>query len=115
MSRKVYRTNLGEHAQDVPLVFANEPRPVVGKGGKAFKSLTAAVKAAEAARDEAVFNLEACRGYKVATEEVLEAACKRLREAEGFRHGARVWCIISALLLLLDAVVCAGYLVGLFF
>ena len=110
MSRKVYRTNLGEHASDVPLVFANEPKPVVGKGGKAFKSLTAAVKAAEAARDEAVFNLEACRGYKVATEEVLEAACKRLREAEGYVRRMRRELV--ALLLLFVGVVVVGFLLS---
>ena len=112
MSRKVYRTNLGEHANDVPLVFANEPRPVVGKGGAAFKSLTAAVKAAQREKEEA-------RGFKVATEQALEEACKVLREEKGraveFKAFVVRWCWVFAVLLLLNAVVCAGYFVGLFF
>ena len=105
MSRKVYRTNLGEHANDVPLVFANEPKPVVGTGGKAFKSLTEAVKAAQREKEEA-------RGFKVATEQVLEEACKVLREekarAEEFKAFVVRWCWVFVVLLLLNAVVCGG-------
>ena len=112
MSRKVYRTNLGEHANDVPLVFANEPKVAVGKGGAAFKSLTAAVKAAEREKEEA-------RGFKVAAEETLSLALHKLREAHGraveFKAFVVRWCWVFAVLLLLNAVVCAGYWVERFF
>ena len=112
MSRRVYRTNLGEHANDVPLVFANEPKVAVGKGGAAFKSLTAAVRAAEREKEEA-------RGFKVATEQVLDLSLAKLREvrkqAEEFKAFVVRWCWVFAVLLLLNAVVCAGYFVERFF
>ena len=77
-----------------PIVFA-EKKPVPGKGGKAFKSLTEAVKAA--AREK-----ELARAYKLATEEVLEACCGRLREMEGYVRRTRrvmVWDAVCTLLM----------------
>ena len=41
------------NAEKVLKKLAQEQKPKVGNGGKAFKSLTAAVKAAEAAKEEA--------------------------------------------------------------
>lgn len=60
-----------------PIVFA-EKRPRAGKGGAAFKSLTAAVRAAEREKEEA-------RAFKLAAEKVLVEAEARLRASE------RVW------------------------
>ena len=84
-----------------PIVFA-EKRPKTGKGGKAFKSLTAAVKAAEREKEEA-------RALKVSMEEALSLALHKLREAHGradaFLGFIRRWCIIFVVLLLLNAVV----------
>lgn len=75
-----------------PLMFEEKPRPV-GKGGAAFKSLTAAVKAAERERDEA-------RALKVACDEVLTACSNQLKRMEGEVARVRRW-------LQWDAVVCA--------
>lgn len=75
-----------------PIVF-EEKRPVPGKGGKAFKSLTAAVKAAEREKEEA-------RALKVACDEVLAGCCELLKRMEGEVARVRRW-------LLWDAVVCA--------
>lgn len=75
-----------------PIVF-EEKRPKSGKGGAAFKSLTAAVKAAEREREVAV-------RAKVACDDVLEACCVRLRVMEDYVARVRRW-------LLWDAVVCA--------
>lgn len=82
MSNKVRRVVLDGQA---PLVFAEKPK-AVGNGGKAFKTLTAAVRAAEAARDEVKAELAEARelavAYREAAEELLEAAMGRLRMAE---------------------------------
>jgi len=75
-----------------PIVF-EEKRPKTGKGGAAFKSLTAAVKAAEREKEEA-------RALKVACEEVLAGCCKQLKRMEGEVARVRRW-------LLWAAVVCA--------
>ncbi len=75
-----------------PIVFA-EKRPRAGKGGAAFKSLTAAVRAAEREKEEA-------RAFKLACEEVLAGCCKQLKRMEGEVARVRRW-------LLWDAVVCA--------
>lgn len=91
MSNKVKRVVLDG---STPLVFAEKPK-AVGNGGKAFKTLTAAVRAAEVARDEA-------RGELAAARELVEAAMGRLREAE------RVCCERAAMArrwLLVDMVV----------
>ena len=74
-----------------PIVF-EEKRSKTGKGGKAFKSLTAAVKAAEREREEA-------RALKVACDEVFAGCCKLLKRMEGEVARVRRW-------LLWDAVVC---------
>lgn len=90
------RTDIKEAAETVfevkrPLVVA-EKKPAVGKGGAAFKSLTAAVRAAEREREVAV-------RAKVACDEVLEACCELLKRMEGEVARVRRW-------LLWDAVVC---------
>lgn len=91
-----------------PIVFA-ENRPRAGKGGAAFKSLTAAVKAAEREKEEA-------RALKVSMEEALSLALHKLREAHGraeeFRAFIVRWCIIFVVLLLLNVVVCVTGLLG---
>lgn len=98
-----------------PIVFA-EKRPRAGKGGAAFKSLTAAVKAAEREKEEA-------RGYKLAAEHVLDIAHAKLKEAaselqqarkkaEAFRAFIRRWSIIFLVLLVLNVVVCVTGLLG---
>ena len=66
-----------------PIVF-EEKRPKTGKGGAAFKSLTAAVKAAERAREEA-------HALKVACDEVLAGCCKQLKRMEGEVARVRRW------------------------
>ena len=66
-----------------PIVFA-EKRPKTGKGGKAFRSLTSAVKAAEREREEA-------RALKVACDEVLAGCCKQLKRMEGEVARVRRW------------------------
>ncbi len=76
-----------------PIVFA-EKRPRAGKGGAAFKSLTAAVKAAEREKEEA-------RGYKLAAEKVLEACCGRLREMEDYVRRVRRCMVRDAVVTLL--------------
>lgn len=75
-----------------PIVF-EEKRPRPGKGGAAFKSLTAAVRAAEREKEEA-------RALKVACEEVLEACCERLCVMEDYVARVRR-CMVR------DAVFCA--------
>lgn len=75
-----------------PIVF-EEKRPKTGKGGAAYKSLTAAVKAAEREKEEA-------RALKVACDEVLAGCCKLLKRMEGEVARVRRW-------LLWDAVVCS--------
>ena len=67
MSNNAMRAAREMAAGKRPLMFEEKPRPV-GKGGAAFKSLTAAVKAAERERDEA-------RALKVACDEVLAGCC----------------------------------------
>lgn len=76
-----------------PIVFA-EKRPRAGKGGAAFKSLTAAVKAAEREKEEA-------RGYKLAADKVLEACCGRLREMEDYVRRVRRCMVRDAVVTLL--------------
>ena len=87
MSNKVKRVVLDSQS---PLVFAEKPK-AVGNGGKAFKTLTAAVKAAEAARDEARAELAEARevavAYRAGAEELLEAATGKLRRAERLMAG----------------------------
>lgn len=87
MSNKVKRVVLDGQS---PLVFAEKPK-AVGNGGKAFKTLTAAVKAAEAARDEVKAELaearEVASAYRLAAEELLEAASGKLRKAERLMAG----------------------------
>ena len=83
-----------------PLVF-EEKRPKVGRGDKAFKSLTAAVRAAEREKEEA-------RGFKLAAEAVLVEAEGVLKRAhvrvEEMRCFVRRWCLVFVVLLLLNAV-----------
>lgn len=73
----------------------------------------------EADRRDALCEKEEARGFKVATEQVLEEACKVLREekarAEEFKAFVVRWCWVFVVLLLLNAVVCGGYLVERFF
>lgn len=87
MSNKVRRVVLDGQS---PLVFAEKPK-AVGNGGKAFKSVTAAVKAAEAARDEARAELadarEVASAYRLAAEELVEATMGKLRKAERLLAG----------------------------
>jgi len=71
-----------------PIVF-EEKRPKTGKGGKAFKSLTAAVKAAEREREEA-------RALKVACDEVFAGCCKLLKRMEGEVARVRRWLLWDA-------------------
>lgn len=95
MSNKVKRVVLDGQS---PLVFAEKPK-AVGNGGKAFKTLTAAVRAAEAARDEVKAELAEARelavAYREAAEELVEAVMGRLRMAERLVAGkaamARRW------------------------
>ncbi|MBQ3525803.1 MAG: hypothetical protein IJA63_05960 [Akkermansia sp.] len=83
MSRKVYKRVQVDGS--TPLVF-EEKAPAVGDGKRAFKTLTAAVRAAEAARDEVKAELAEARelaaAYRAAAEELVEAAMGRLRMAE---------------------------------
>lgn len=82
MSKRAYkRVGVGELDYAAPLVF-EEAKPVPGKGGKAFKSLTAAVKAAEREKEEA-------RGYKVACEVVLEEGLRKLAEVSAMWRAER--------------------------
>ena len=87
MSRKVYKRVQVDSS--TPLVF-EEKAPVVGDGKKAFKSMTAAVKAAEVARDEARVALrdaqEMAEAYHVAAEELLDAAMGKLRRVERYAN-----------------------------
>lgn len=87
MSNKVRRVVLDGQS---PLVFEEKPK-AVGNGGKAFKSVTAAVKAAEAARDEVKAELAEARevavAYRAGAEELLEAAMGKLRRAERLMAG----------------------------
>lgn len=76
-----------------PIVF-EEKRPKTGKGGAAFKSLTAAVKAAEREKEEV-------RALKVACDEVLEACCGRLREMEDYVRRTRRVLVCDAVCTLL--------------
>lgn len=104
MSRKFKRVVLDGQA---PLVFEEKP-VVTGDGKKAFKTLTAAVRAAEVARDEVKAELEAARelaeayraagkellaearelaeAYRAAAEALLEDALGRLQRVERFAH-----------------------------
>ena len=94
MSRKVYKRVQVDGS--TPLVF-EEKAPVVGDGRKAFKSMTAAVRAAEVARDEVKAALsdaraelaearELAEAYRVAAEELLDAAMGKLRRVERFAN-----------------------------
>lgn len=91
-------TDIKEAAEAVfdvkrPLVVA-EKKPAVGKGGAAFKSLTAAVRAAEREREVAV-------RAKVACDAVLDACCARLREMEDYVACVRrcmIWDAVVSLL-----------------
>lgn len=76
-----------------PLMFEEKPRPV-GKGSAAFRSLTAAVKAAASEKEEA-------RALKVACDEVLEACCGRLREMEDYVRRTRRVLVCDAVCTLL--------------
>lgn len=76
-----------------PIVF-EEKRVRPGKGGAAFKSLTAAVKAAEREKEEA-------RALKVACEEVLAGCCKQLKRMEGEVARVRRWLLWDAVVTLL--------------
>ena len=91
MSRKVYKRVQVDSS--TPLVF-EEKAPVVGDGRKAFKSMTAAVKAAEVARDEARVAMgearELAEAYRVAVEELLEAAMGKLRSAERYANASQL-------------------------
>ena len=91
MSRKVYKRVQVDSS--TPLVF-EEKAPVVGDGRKAFKSMTAAVKAAEVARDEARVAMgearELAEAYRVAAEELLEAAMGKLRSAERYANASQL-------------------------
>lgn len=71
-----------------PIVF-EERRPRTGKGGAAFKSLTAAVRAAEREREEA-------RALKVACDEVLAGCCELLKRMEGEVARVRRWLLWDA-------------------
>lgn len=87
MSRKVYKRVQVDGS--TPLVFEEKP-VVTGDGKKAFKSMTAAVRAAEVARDEARAVLAEARkqaeAYHVAAEELLDAAMGKLRRVERFAN-----------------------------
>ena len=94
MSRKVYKRVQVDGS--TPLVF-EEKAPVVGDGRKAFKSMTAAVRAAEVARDEVKAALSDARAelaearkqaeaYSVAAEELLDAAMGKLRRVERYAN-----------------------------
>ena len=90
MSKKVQRVRVDA---GTPLVFAEKPM-AVGDGKKAFKSVTAAVKAAEAARDEARTLIEGAEelaeAYRVAAEELLEAAMGKVRRAERYANASQL-------------------------
>ena len=115
MSNNQMKVAKGMLASERPIVFA-EKKPVPGKGGKAFKSLTEAVKAAEREKEEA-------RAIKRSIEHVLDIALAKLKEAgselqqarkkaEAFRAFIMHWCIIFVVLLLLNLVVCVTGLLG---
>lgn len=106
MSKREYkRVGVGELDYAAPLVF-EEAKPMPGKGGKAFKSLTAAVKAAEREKEEA-------RGYKVAAEVLLKECEGRLRAMECYVRCVRRWLWID--FLWSTAVVLTGVLFMIFF
>lgn len=83
-----------------PIVPARTPEHRVGTGGKAYKSLTAAVKAAEGARDDARAGVR---------------ECGRLEERSGGHEAAARRCMVAARRwfagCVVCAVVCAGVLV----
>lgn len=117
MSNKIKRVVLDGQS---PLVFAEKPK-AVGNGGKAFKSVTAAVKAAEAARDEARAELADARevavAYRAGAEELLEAALGKLRRAERLMEGQvakakRWWLIDFACFTLWCVMMAVGCLLG---
>lgn len=120
MSNKVRRVVLDG---STPLVFAEKPK-AVGNGGKAFKTLTAAVRAAEVARDEARGVLAEARelavAYREAAEELLEAAMGRLREAERYADASQLkmqrWLLLDMVVWgvtgLVWGVVTVGYWLG---
>lgn len=72
-----------------PLVFA-EKKPKVGSGGKAFKTLTAAVRAAEAARDEV-------RGALAEVLPVCSAARDECERALRCMRRLLLWNVVAAL------------------
>lgn len=89
-----------ERDSSLPIVPERMPGHQVGNGGKAYKSLTAAVKAAEGARDDARAGVRECGrleersgGHEAEARRCMEAARRLL-----------VWCSGCA-------VVCAGVLV----
>lgn len=91
MSRKVYKRVQVDSS--TPLVFEEKP-VVTGDGKRAFKSVTAAVRAAEVARDEVKAELAEARelavAYRAGAEELLEAASGKLRRAERYANASQL-------------------------
>lgn len=96
MSKKVYRVD-GTQGQNAPL-WLPEKKVQPGTGKSAFRNLTAAVRAAEAARDEA--RAERAAGHEVLAqlrEAVLEAQVEYsrvLRELQEARRECRFWGVL---------------------
>ena len=112
MSKKVYRVD-GTADGRVPLLVAEKPvQP--GKGKSAFRSLTAAVKAAEAARDEAraernAGHEELARVRALILEAQVEHS-KVLRELDEARRECRFWgVLVPSVLILVFVLRLAGW------
>lgn len=96
MSKKVYTVD-GTQRQNAPLWQPDKPvQP--GKGRTAFRSLTAAVKAAEAARDEVrkernAGHEELCKVRALILEAQVEHS-KVLRELAEARKECRFWGVL---------------------
>lgn len=82
MSKKVYRANVGAYDNNVPLKFVGEKPVQTGDGRAAFKSVTAAVKAAEREKEKAVEAAEVAQRFAVCCSErltVMEDYVRRTR------------------------------------
>ena len=112
MSKKVYKVD-GTQFQNAPL-WLPEKKVQPGSGKSAFRSLTAAVRAAEAARDES--RAERAAGHAVLAqlrEEVLAAQVEHsrvLRELHEARRECRFWgVLVPSVLILVFVLRLAGW------
>lgn len=84
MSRKVYTTNIGQFAANVPIPVLEQPVKT-GNGKATFKTMTAAANAAREARDEARESRDRAEVFNNCCETFMLKAADSASEAKKYK------------------------------